>query len=521
MGFSSRTVAATAIYLVLSFIAARAFVSPSRNKVITPLPSPSRLFIASTFSHLNEQGPPSFNVEEVKYYKNHQWRVQSMGHERKRESSWTIMEKRGLVGGLLNEALSLAETRLNQEMDKYRAMEVSELKDDLKDRGILTHNFFDKSEFVVAVAEALVDGVNGRIVEPVPERRPAMTEEERIREAEKEFFSENYAEYHDVEVLTEDELGPIPTESDKEEAAAQAAKTTGNGSESNPFVCDDPNDNPFASGGYYHMMGGIFGIADMLNRRHAGMDGDDFVNPFAAQPPPKNGANGTAKPPPKSADPFASTNKKYARANGHADPHSSSSGGHAQANGHARAHSGSHAKANGRADPYSRTNENHAQANSQPKADPFAGTTGSDSRANGRPDPFARTTAEYVRAKGGATPFTDTYARARGNANPYTSAQGGPRRANGGADPPFASERGNPFSGMGGDVVAKAQQMLQNPKFRAFMDRAQSNPKLMKAVMDCMRNPAAAGKYMYDDEIGDLVRELRSYMSVGPNGSFL
>jgi hypothetical protein len=49
--------------------------------------------------------------------------------------------------------------RLNQEMEKCKSMKVGELKKELESYGVSTKSYFEKSEFVRAVAEARVDGV--------------------------------------------------------------------------------------------------------------------------------------------------------------------------------------------------------------------------------------------------------------------------------------------------------------------------------------------------------------------------
>jgi len=49
--------------------------------------------------------------------------------------------------------------RLNQEMEKCKSMKVGELKKELESYGVSTKSFFEKSEFVRAVAEIRVDGV--------------------------------------------------------------------------------------------------------------------------------------------------------------------------------------------------------------------------------------------------------------------------------------------------------------------------------------------------------------------------
>lgn len=49
--------------------------------------------------------------------------------------------------------------KLASEMEKCKKMKVGELKKELTDRGVSTKSFFEKSEFVKALAEARVDGV--------------------------------------------------------------------------------------------------------------------------------------------------------------------------------------------------------------------------------------------------------------------------------------------------------------------------------------------------------------------------
>ena len=49
--------------------------------------------------------------------------------------------------------------RLNQEIEKCKSMKVSDLKKELESFGVSTKSYFEKSEFVRAVAEARVDGV--------------------------------------------------------------------------------------------------------------------------------------------------------------------------------------------------------------------------------------------------------------------------------------------------------------------------------------------------------------------------
>ena len=60
----------------------------------------------------------------------------------------------------------------------------------------------------------------------------------------------------------------------------------------------------------------------------------------------------------------------------------------------------------------------------------------------------------------------------------------------------------NPFSGMGGmngmtggaDSTKNTQKMMSNPKVREITMKAQSNTKIMSAVVECMWNPTAFAK---------------------------
>jgi hypothetical protein len=52
--------------------------------------------------------------------------------------------------------------RLQQEMEKAKGMKVGDLKKELEGRGVSTKSFFEKTEFVKAYAEAIVDGKTGK-----------------------------------------------------------------------------------------------------------------------------------------------------------------------------------------------------------------------------------------------------------------------------------------------------------------------------------------------------------------------
>jgi hypothetical protein len=137
--------------------------------------------------------------------------------------------------------------RLAEEIEKCKDMKASELKAELKSYGISTATFFEKSEFVQAVAEARVDGA-----------------------AKKKQSSEDYAEYTEVEVITDESMGP-------RKRSDQGTPSQGRGGQnSNPF--GGVGGNPFGSGGaganpFAGMGGNPFGAGA---NPFAGMGGNPF-----------------------------------------------------------------------------------------------------------------------------------------------------------------------------------------------------------------------------------------------------
>jgi hypothetical protein len=122
---------------------------------------------------------------------------------------------------------------LKEELEKCQSMKAGELKKELQGLGIATNSFLEKKEFAQALAEARVDGVR------VAEKKAADTE--------------NYAEYANVEVLTDDSSGP-------RQSSKQQAPQGGRGS---PFGDAAPGGGD---------MGGMGGMADML-KNMGGMGG--------------------------------------------------------------------------------------------------------------------------------------------------------------------------------------------------------------------------------------------------------
>lgn len=62
-------------------------------------------------------------------------------------------------GSSTGSSVANRQERLQEEMEKCKSMKVSDLKKELESYGISTKSYFEKSEFVRAVAEARVDGV--------------------------------------------------------------------------------------------------------------------------------------------------------------------------------------------------------------------------------------------------------------------------------------------------------------------------------------------------------------------------
>eukprot|EP00747_Dinoflagellata_sp_TGD_P219130 gnl/TRDRNA2_/TRDRNA2_91296_c0_seq1.p1 gnl/TRDRNA2_/TRDRNA2_91296_c0~~gnl/TRDRNA2_/TRDRNA2_91296_c0_seq1.p1 ORF type:complete len:451 (+),score=62.92 gnl/TRDRNA2_/TRDRNA2_91296_c0_seq1:118-1470(+) len=101
----------------------------------------------------------------------------------------------------------------------------------------------------------------------------------------------------------------------------------------------------------------------------------------------------------------------------------------------------------------------------------------------------------------GGSPFGGPFGQAGGNPFGGVNSAGGAPGGN-----PYGAAGANPADIA--EAMRKAQEMMQNPKVRELMMKAQSNPK----VAECMRSPAAFAKYQNDPEVGELLRELRKYM---------
>ena len=101
-------------------------------------------------------------------------------------------------------AASRAE-KLTAEIEKCRAMKAGELRKELESMGISTKTFFEKSEFVKALAEARVDGIASQA----------------SGSNNNNSDEESYAEYSNVEVLTSDSAGPRPKQKEQQKQQQQ------------------------------------------------------------------------------------------------------------------------------------------------------------------------------------------------------------------------------------------------------------------------------------------------------------
>ena len=138
---------------------------------------------------------------------------------------------------------------ISAELEKLKTMKATEMKKELEERGISTKSFFEKSEFMMALADARVDGVT----------------KVAGGGGGKSSGGEGYAEYKadDVEVITNDSAGPRKRSQQEEGQGQQVG-------------------NPFGGGGMPGGMGGMGGIADML--KNMGMDGAGGGGDFWSKP---------------------------------------------------------------------------------------------------------------------------------------------------------------------------------------------------------------------------------------------
>lgn len=142
----------------------------------------------------------------------------------------------------------------------------------------------------------------------------------------------------------------------------------------------------------------------------------------------------------------------------------------------------------------------------QRQSSPFGG---GGSPFGGGGNPFGGGSSPFG---GGASPFGGGMGDMGGIADMLKNMGMGGAGAGAGASPFGGAGGANPFGGVGGNPMGKAQELMQNPKVREIMQKAQSNPRIMSKVNECMSNPASFAKYQNDPEVAELIRELKKYM---------
>ena len=168
--------------------------------------------------------------------------------------------------------------RIQEEMEKCNTMKTGELKSELESLGMSTKSFFEKSEFVRALAEARVDGVT--VKKSKKKKRRVASDDDEVEEVTAK-----------VEVITNDNVGP----------KTKKSRDNSQGSGGNPF--GGAGGSPFGGMPFGGGAGGGPGgmdmnnIADMLkNMGGAGAAGGAGGNPFAGGGNPFAGAAGGANP---------------------------------------------------------------------------------------------------------------------------------------------------------------------------------------------------------------------------------
>jgi hypothetical protein len=158
------------------------------------------------------------------------------------------------------------EERLKEEMEKLRDMKASEMKKELEQRGVSTASFFEKSEFLKALAEARVDNVQATGGKKKKKRRDGDVNEE------------GYAEYSNVEVITDDAAGPRkkggspPSDSSAGGPFGGGSSPFGSGGMPGGMGMNLQDLMGAMGGGGGGMPGGMGGIGDML-KNMGGMGG--------------------------------------------------------------------------------------------------------------------------------------------------------------------------------------------------------------------------------------------------------
>jgi hypothetical protein len=168
--------------------------------------------------------------------------------------------------------------RIKEEMEKCNTMKTGELKSELESLGVSTKSFFEKSEFIRALAEARVDGVT--VKKSKKKKRRVASDDDEVEEVTAK-----------VEVITNDNVGP----------KTKKSRDNSQGTGGNPF--GGAGGSPFGGMPFGGGAGGGPGgmdmnnIADMLkNMGGAGGAAGAGGNPFAGGANPFAGAAGGANP---------------------------------------------------------------------------------------------------------------------------------------------------------------------------------------------------------------------------------
>lgn len=166
--------------------------------------------------------------------------------------------------------------RIKEEMEKCNTMKTGELKSELESLGVSTKSFFEKSEFIRALAEARVDGVT--VKKSKKKKRRVASDDDEVEEVTAK-----------VEVITNDNVGP----------KTKKSRDNSQGTGGNPF--GGAGGSPFGGMPFGGGAGGGPGgmdmnnIADMLkNMGGAGGAGSAGGNPFAGGANPFGGGAGMA-----------------------------------------------------------------------------------------------------------------------------------------------------------------------------------------------------------------------------------
>ena len=159
-------IAATAFVTVAPFLrSASAFVPPGSfvaRASPTPLPTSTRLRVVADDVDVMKakdirEELESYGIPTKAFFEK---REMADALKRARSKGRTPAEKTpsGGGGGSSSATSKTRDERIREEMTKIKPMKVGIMKKELEEMGVSTKSFFEKSEFVRALAEARVDG---------------------------------------------------------------------------------------------------------------------------------------------------------------------------------------------------------------------------------------------------------------------------------------------------------------------------------------------------------------------------